>query len=241
MKNNNEITWAIIPARSGSKGFKDKNIYSFLGHPLIAHSILFAKKLSFIDKVVVSTDSDIYADIAKKYGAEVPFLRSEMASDDVSMEEHVLDDIFKQCKINEIEPPTNIVWLRPTHPLRSIDSFNDAKKIFDQSSYSVCVVTQEDPRVFSASKDGFLIPLVKNFKDKSMIRRQDIDPFYRIFHGEFFKFPSKFNIKFLGDKIRYVVQSRYTVVDIDDLSDLEYSENLINKNIKKYEEFIHTD
>lgn len=241
MNDENEKTWAIIPARSGSKGFKNKNIHSFLGYPLIAHSIMFAKKLPFIDKVVVSTDSQIYADIAKKYGAEVPFLRSKEASDDLAMEEHVLNDILKLCKINNINPPKNVVWLRPTHPLRSIDSFIEAKEIFDEGLYSVCIVTQEDPRVFLSSKEGFLVPLVKDFHSKSMIRRQDIEPVYRIFHGEIFKFPSKFNIKFLGDKIRYVIQSKLTSIDIDDFSDLLYAENQISKNIKKYEEFIHTN
>ena len=83
-----------------------------------------------------------------------------------------------------------------------------------------------------SSKDGFLVPLVKDFHSKSMIRRQDIEPVYRIFHGEIFKFPSKFNIKFLGDKIRYVIQSKLTSIDIDDLSDLEHAENLISQKIK---------
>ena len=68
--------------------------------------------------MVVSTDSEIYADIAKKYGAEVPFLRSKEASDDLAMEEHVLNDILKLCKINNINPPNNVVWLRPDSSIK---------------------------------------------------------------------------------------------------------------------------
>lgn len=73
------ITWAIVPARSGSKGIKHKNIIPFLKKPLMAHSINFAKKLKFIDRVILSTDSEKYKKIGKKFGAEVPFLRSKKA------------------------------------------------------------------------------------------------------------------------------------------------------------------
>ena len=60
---NKKILWAIIPARSGSVGLKNKNITSFLGKPLLAHSINFAKKLKFIDKILLSTDSKKYKKI----------------------------------------------------------------------------------------------------------------------------------------------------------------------------------
>ena len=65
--------WAIIPARSGSKGLKNKNIKPFLGIPLLVHSINFAKKLKFINKIILSTDSNKYKQIGIKNGAEVPF------------------------------------------------------------------------------------------------------------------------------------------------------------------------
>ena len=87
MKKNN-VLWAIIPARSGSKGLKDKNISSFLNKPLLTHSINFAKKLKFVDKIILSTDSEKYSEIGLKYGAEVP-LRSKNASKSNSMEEDV--------------------------------------------------------------------------------------------------------------------------------------------------------
>ena len=72
MNSKNKI-WAIIPARSGSKGFKDKNIQSFFGKPLLAHSIDFAKKLNFNDKIFVSTDSNHYAKLAQKFGCKSSF------------------------------------------------------------------------------------------------------------------------------------------------------------------------
>ena len=73
---------ALIPARGGSKGIKDKNITPLCGKPLIAYSVLAAKNSRYIDDVVVTTDSERIAEIAKAYGAEVPFLRpAELASD----------------------------------------------------------------------------------------------------------------------------------------------------------------
>ena len=77
---------AIIPCRSGSKGVKDKNIIKLFGKPLIYYSILFAKSCSFIDRTIVSTDSKKYAKIAKKFGAEVPFLRPKKISGDSSLD-----------------------------------------------------------------------------------------------------------------------------------------------------------
>ena len=73
---------ALIPARGGSKGIKDKNITPLCGKPLIAYSVLAAKNSRYIDDVVVTTDSERIAETAKAYGAEVPFLRpAELASD----------------------------------------------------------------------------------------------------------------------------------------------------------------
>lgn len=73
---------AIITARSGSKGLKDKNIKELGGKPLIAYSVEAAIEFGCFDTVMVSTDSDKYAEIAREYGAEVPFLRSERTSSD---------------------------------------------------------------------------------------------------------------------------------------------------------------
>ena len=75
---------AIIPARSGSKGIKNKNLKKLGNHPLLAYSIAAAKLAVKIDRVIVSTDSEIYADVAISYGAEVPFLRPKDLSKDKS-------------------------------------------------------------------------------------------------------------------------------------------------------------
>ena len=75
---------AVIPARSGSKGLKDKNIREFNGKPLLAYAIEAAQKAGIYDCIHVSTDSGHYAEIARQYGAEIPFLRSEEMSCDLA-------------------------------------------------------------------------------------------------------------------------------------------------------------
>ena len=75
---------AIIPARSGSKGLPDKNIRLLNGKPLIAYTIEAAQKSNQFDTVMVSTDSEKYAELAREYGAEVPFLRSKQTSTDTA-------------------------------------------------------------------------------------------------------------------------------------------------------------
>ena len=94
MNHHSNSSLAIIPARSGSKSIKNKNIKLFNGKPLIAWTIELALESNF-DRVIVTTDSDKIADIAIKYGAEVPFLRGEnLASDNIAIEPVMIDVLF---------------------------------------------------------------------------------------------------------------------------------------------------
>ena len=105
---------AIIPARSGSKGLKDKNIIKVCGKPLMAYSIEAAINSKCFDKVIVTTDSEKYAEIAKKYGAEV-ILRGERLSNDNATSYMVIEDvIYKQSDDFDY-----FVLLQPTSPMRN--------------------------------------------------------------------------------------------------------------------------
>lgn len=118
MKKSKKIIYAIIPARGGSKGIPKKNIADLGGFPLIVYSIAAAKLSKRISRIIVSTDSEEIAAIAKKFGAEVPFLRpAEIAGDRATDLEFVLHalDWFKK---NEGKIPDYLVHLRPTTPLR---------------------------------------------------------------------------------------------------------------------------
>ena len=125
---------AIIPARSGSKGLKDKNILDLCGKPLIAYSIEAALQTEVFDRVIVSTDSEHYAEIAREYGAEV-MMRGEKLSDDKATTFMVLEDILKN---RLTEPIDYFVLLQPTSPLRNsrhikeaIEKFESKKDAFD--------------------------------------------------------------------------------------------------------------
>lgn len=131
--------FAIIPARAGSKGVKDKNIRLLNGYPMIAYTIAAAKLTESIDRVIVSTDSEKYAEIARKYGAETPFLRpSEISGDqatDLEFMQHAINWFYE----NEGSVPEYWVHLRPTNPLRDCKIIEDAIQSFsgDESADSL--------------------------------------------------------------------------------------------------------
>ena len=110
--------FAIIPARSGSKGVKDKNIRPLNGFPLIAYTIAAAKLSKNINRVIVSTDSEKYAQIARQYGAETPFLRPAEFSGDKSTDIEFMQHAINWFYENEGCVPEYWVHLRVTCPLR---------------------------------------------------------------------------------------------------------------------------
>ncbi len=117
---------AVIPARAGSKGVIDKNIKLLAGHPLIAYSIAAAKLASKVDRIIVSTDSNQYADIARNYGAEVPFLRPENLAGDTSTDYDFFKHLLNWLSENEASIPQYLVHLRPTTPLRQVSYIDSA-------------------------------------------------------------------------------------------------------------------
>ena len=132
-------TFALIPARGGSKGIPRKNIRNFVGYPLIAWSIAAAKQASCVTRVIVSTDDEEIASVAREYGAETPFLRpSELAQDqttDLPVFEHALDWLEK----NENYKPEFVIQLRPTSPIRPQDCVDSAVRILMEHAEADCV------------------------------------------------------------------------------------------------------
>lgn len=111
---------ALIPARGGSKGLPGKNILPLAGHPLIAYSIEAALATPGITRVVVSTDSEEIGDIARRYGAEVPFLRPAAYATDDSLDLDVFIHALTWLQENENYEPDLVVQLRPTSPIRYV-------------------------------------------------------------------------------------------------------------------------
>jgi CMP-N,N'-diacetyllegionaminic acid synthase len=108
----------IIPARGRSKGLPGKNIRPFLGKPLIAHSIAHAAAVAAIDRVVVSTDDQAIARAARRYGAEVPFMRPARLATGKASTVHVLRHALRYLKRSEGFDCEIVVLLQPTSPLR---------------------------------------------------------------------------------------------------------------------------
>ena len=121
----NEVL-AIIPARGGSKSIPRKNIRTFAGYPLIAYSIAAGLEAESISRVIVSTDDEEIAEIAKNYGAEIPFIRPEGLSRDDTPDLPVFQHALEWLKSNENYQPQIVVQLRPTSPFRRKEHINQA-------------------------------------------------------------------------------------------------------------------
>ncbi|CAN1513860.1 NeuA CMP-N-acetylneuraminic acid synthetase [Methylophilaceae bacterium] len=149
---------ALIPARSGSKGVPNKNKRLLGNFPLIAWSILAAKKSKFIDRIIVSTDSEEYARLAIQFGAEVPFLRPKEISHDSSTDYefilHALDWFLENDK-----EPKYIAHIRPTTPFRDPALIDNAINLFKNSVKATALrsahqMSESAYKTFEISKEG---------------------------------------------------------------------------------------
>ena len=113
-------TLGTICARGGSRGVPGKNIRELAGHPLIAYSIAIARRCSFIDRVVVSTDSEEIAEVARRYGAEIPFLRPADLASHTAAKVPAIQHAVKQIERERGAPIDLVVDLDPTAPLRTV-------------------------------------------------------------------------------------------------------------------------
>jgi len=156
---------ALIPARGGSKSIPHKNIRSFAGHPLIAYSIAAGLAAESVTRLLVSTDDEEIAAIARKYGAETPFLRPAELSQDNTPDLPVFQHALQWLEENEGYRPEILVQLRPTSPLRRVWHI-------DQSIYqllahpeadairTVCEPFQNPFKMWQIDPEGFMQPLI---------------------------------------------------------------------------------
>lgn len=151
-------TIALIPARSGSKGIPNKNIRLLGGHPLIEWSIMAAKKAKSIDRVIVSTDSFEYAQLAIQLGAEAPFLRPPEISDDRSTDIDFIIHALDWLEKNGGEPEY-IVHIRPTTPFRNPAQIDAAIGLFQNSTMATALrsaheMSESAYKTFEISPNG---------------------------------------------------------------------------------------
>lgn len=228
MYRNNKIL-AIIPARSGSKGLKDKNIKPLNNLPLMAHTILAAISSNVFDDIIVSTDSKVYATIASKYGASVPFLRpKELSSDTSSSCDTILHTLRELKKLNKTYD--YFIVLQPTSPLRKdSDIVNALNLVINKNANAIVSICQVDHPSFlnftlndDKKLDGF----------SNTIRRQDSPTEYRL-NGAIYISKVDYYLQykdFYKKNCLAYVMDRLNSVDIDDIYDFLLAEEILKLN-----------
>jgi len=218
---------AIIPARSGSKSIPNKNLIKLNNHPLISYSIKFAKTEPLIDRVVCSTDSKEIADVALKYGAEVPFLRPKSISRDNSTDIELILFTLKRLEKKNYYPDF-VAYIRPTSPLRYEGMVCDAVKILkhnlmSDSVRSVSLVNHTPYKMWKIYKNK-LVPILKlkNILEPYNTIRQKLPLVYlQTGHLEIIKVKTiKKQKSITGKNIYPLIVKPEFFVDIDNYEDL---------------------
>lgn len=155
----------LIPARGGSKSIPRKNIRSFAGHPLIAYSIAAGKSATTVSRVVVSTDDEEIASVARSYGAETPFLRPKDISQDHTSDLPVFQHALQWLAGQEGYKPDVVVQLRPTSPLRRVEHIDRSLYYLLEhpeadSARTICVPFQNPYKMWRIEESGLMKPLI---------------------------------------------------------------------------------
>jgi CMP-N,N'-diacetyllegionaminic acid synthase len=175
---------AIVPARSGSKSVPDKNVASFRGKPLLAHSVEHGLSARNVDRVLVSTDSPRYRELALAAGAEVPFLRPAGLAGDLSTDLEVFAHALEWLDREEGYRPDLCVHLRPTAPTRRVRDVEEAVRMLidDPAADSVRSVTlapQTPYKMWRLGADGTIQPLLQSGPLEAYnLPRQQLPPVY---------------------------------------------------------------
>lgn len=227
---------AIIPARGGSKGLPGKNTKLLGGLPLICHSIKAALASNLIDRVIVFTEDNEIATIAKNCGAEVPFMRPSNLANDTSI---VLDSYLHLVDLINKEnskPIQSFVALLPTTPLRVSQDIDEAIKIFNKKKADsvISVVEASVPLYWhmSITKEGIL----KNYSPEFNVlkNRQEFKKHY-VPNGAIYVFRTeaiRSTRQYYTEKTYPYIMPRERSVDIDNLLDFDWAEYLLHKQAK---------
>lgn len=218
-----------IPARGGSKRLPGKNIKMLGNKPLIVYAVAAAKESKYVDRVVVSTDDEQIAHIAKEAGAEVPYLRpAELATDTAPVVE-VLKHMVRHVQENEGYNPDVHVLVQPTTPFVLSDDIDKAIETFfttgANSCVSVCEVT-ERPEWMYQLRDNMAVPFI----DTPALRGQDLPPLFRL-NGAVYvtnmEVLMEKNVVFDNSNCAAIVMPRERSVDIDTPLDFAVAEQLL--------------
>ncbi|MCS7015068.1 MAG: acylneuraminate cytidylyltransferase family protein [Gemmatales bacterium] len=227
----------MIPARGGSQAIPRKNLASLGGKPLIAWTIEVARSVRDLDKIIVSTDDNEIATIARHYGAEVPFLRpAEISRSDSPTIEAVIHALHWLAQHADYHPEL-VLLLQPTSPFRTADDIYAALHLMRAShAPAVVSVTMCHPHpflTFRLDAQGILENLLG--KDVSHIRRQDLPPVYQL-NGAIYLVKTSTLLRektFLPAGTRALIMPRNRSLDIDEPLDLMLARCLVEEGLWK--------
>ena len=231
----------IVGIRSGSKGVDNKNIRNLSGRPLVGWVLSAALKSNNINRLVVSTDSEEYALIAKGLGAEVPCLRPiELAQDD-SIEVDYVHHMLEWLRVNEGYCPDIVVRMMSTVPLQTPEDIDAVVTILDadplaDSAVVIAEARQQPMKALKIVDDDFggtklVTYLTDSSREVTPIGRQNYQTAY--FRANIIAFRTSviYQTKSLtGDLVRYHIIPQERAVDIDNLIDFDIVEHLMNKS-----------
>lgn len=231
----------LIPARGGSKGISRKNIMKLEDKPLIAWTIQSAKQSNVLDKIFVSTDDEEIAEISKKWGAEVPFLRPKELALDTSP---TIDTIFHTIDYFEKQGINfdYLVLLEPTSPLRKKDDIDNAiKRLVDnshrtESLVSVGEIHMESPFIAKIVEGDFVKALLNKDSTRFYQRQQIPKTFfpYGVIYAATVKSLKNFKTFYQETTISYYIE-RWQNFEIDDIFDFYCIEAMMKQKRKDIE------
>lgn len=227
---------ALIPARGGSKGVPRKNIRLLAGKPLIAYAIETARASRLIDRVVVSTDDAEIADVARRYGAEVPFIRPRELAQDDSPEWLTWRHAVRTLQAAEGEAALDVVvCVSPTSPLRAVEDVEACIRLLLNSDADLVMTVrpaERNPYFNMVVLDGEGCARVVIRPERPIHRRQDAPPVYDIttvayaFRPEFVL---RANSEVEG-RVKAVVVPPERALDIDSELDFKFAEFLLSQS-----------
>ena len=232
-------TICVIPARAGSKGIKNKNLIDLNGKPLIAWTIEAALQSNAFDKVYLSSESKKIVSIAKKYGAEIPFIRQKSLADDSVHSVYVVIDLLEWFFKKYNYYPEYVAMLLPTSPLRQPNQISESLSIIKRKKYSSLV---------SIVDLGIHHTNIRHFQNKNLIRtfqnknpneqRQDSNNLYSV-NGSIFIAKSEVllrNKTFHNNNCHGYIMDKLTSIDINSKEDLKFADSVM-KNFEPWKSY----
>jgi CMP-N-acetylneuraminic acid synthetase len=217
---------AVIPARGGSKGLPGKNIMDLCGMPLIGYSIRVAQSARNIDRVIVSTDSEEIADVARSLGVEVPFLRPRHLAGDTSLTSETVFHVLDRLREGGYHPDA-IVELYPTHPFRTVSLVEELVDRLREGYSPVNTVrrmTHNSLSVMQRRADGTVFPV------NCALASACNEDFRRIYFRKYGLFSGR-NRTSADNPYFKVVNDPVSLIDIDTINDFRLAEHVISSGL----------